>query len=1164
MGNIRLKPAARPCGEQIARTSLKFMFTGRRPVLSIIAILLAVEAVLCVSLAVWLWDSRARHQRVAEVEANRIAAMSEMSVTLALRNIDLALTAMAGELAECAAAAKGCRSTDRILASWSHHSADAQAFFLADPDGVIGQAYFHDAGLQSAQTDIRDREYFQLLRDGRESGLAISGPQTGRLTNRMALNLARAVRSAQGHFLGVVIASLDLSQLRRILHTANLGQQGAIGLRDKDMAVITRVPDAPLGNARVSEELQRMLTADPLQGVYRAVAPLDGVARTVAYRKSSVYPLYVSAGLSEEDYLAHWHKELRWGLTALGALSGLVLVAGVALVRAHRMQREELRRRRAAQAERLRALEKTEAILRNASDGVHLLDAQGRLLECNDRFCHMLGYTREELMGASVTSWDAGFEPEDLVAVKLPGLFKGKSARMLETQHRTKGGELLDVEITLSTFEMDGAPCLFAASRDISDRKRMMKSLAASEARFRQFFEENNSVILTVDPVTGRIHNANPAASAYYGYPLATLVQMNIADINTQSVEELAKARASVVRLEQKYFVFRHRLSTGEIRDVEVHSTPVEVDGRKQLFSIVYDITERQRARERLQLAASVFSHAHEGIMITDPEGVILDVNKSFTRITGYEREEVLGRNPRLLKSDRHPPQYHETLWHDLLTKGHWYGETWNRRKDGSVYVETLNITAVNDESGRLQCYVGLFSDITAFKEHQNQLEHIAHHDALTNLPNRVLLNDRLQQAMHQTQRRKRSMAVVFLDLDGFKAVNDTHGHEMGDMLLIAVGQRLQTELREGDTLARVGGDEFVAILSDFGRPDECETVLERLLEATSRPVELKDVSLRVTASIGATIYPQDPSDPEQLMRHADQAMYQAKQDGRNRYRLFDLVQDSAVRTRREGLEDIRRALDGGEFRLAHQPKVNLRTGEVIGTEALIRWQKPDGRWVLPGEFMAILDDHPLAVDVGEWVIRTALAHMAQWRTQGLALSVSVNVAGRQLQQPDFLPRLQALLAEQPGLPPGSLSLEILETSALEDVARVSGLIEACKDIGVDFALDDFGTGYSSLAYLKLLPVNCLKIDQSFVRQLITEPESRAIIEGIMGLARAFNREVIAEGVESVAHGHLLMALGCDLVQGYGIARPMPAPELPGWVDEWVLRREWLALRQAA
>lgn len=546
----------------------------------------------------------------------------------------------------------------------------------------------------------------------------------------------------------------------------------------------------------------------------------------------------------------------------------------------------------------------------------------------------------------------------------------------------------------------------------------------------------------------------------------------------------------------------------------------------------------------RLQLAASVFTHAREGIIITDADGTIVEVNDTFTRITGYPREEALGQNPQMLQSGRHGPEYYAAMGKTLIEKGHWTGEAWNRRKNGEVYAELLTISAVQDATGKTRNYVALFTDITAMKEHEQQLEHIAHHDALTSLPNRVLLADSLQQAMVQSQRRNRSLAVVYFDLDGFKAVNDTHGHDVGDELLIAIAQRMKDALREGDTLARIGGDEFVAVLVDLERPQDCETVLERLLQAAADPVTVRQQVLHVSASIGVTLYPQDGA-------NADQAMYQAKQAGKNRYHLFDVDQDAAVQTQRESLEHIRRALDQREFVLYYQPKVNMKIGEVIGAEALIRWQHPERGLLPPAAFLPIIEDHTISVELGEWVIDTALTQMTEWHAAGLNIPVSVNIGARQLQQDDFATRLSELIAAHPDVQPCCLELEVLETSVLEDMAQVSEVLHACRAIGVRFVLDDFGTGYSSLTYLKRLPAELLKIDQSFVRGMLDDRGDLAIVEGVMGLARAFRREVIAEGVETVAHGDLLLSLGRELAQGYGIARPMPAAELPGWVAIW-------------
>ncbi len=575
------------------------------------------------------------------------------------------------------------------------------------------------------------------------------------------------------------------------------------------------------------------------------------------------------------------------------------------------------------------------------------------------------------------------------------------------------------------------------------------------------------------------------------------------------------------------------------------------------LMGSFHDIAERREAHERLQLAASVFTHAREGITITDTRGTIIDVNDTFTRITGYSREEAIGNNPRMLQSGRQGPEFYAAMWKSLAEQGHFTGEVWNRRKNGELFAEIITISAVRNPLGATTHYVALFTDITSIKENERKLERIAHYDALTGLPNRVLLSDRLQQAMARCQRKGHSLAVAFIDLDGFKAVNDLHGHEQGDDLLVALAQRLQSSLREGDTLSRMGGDEFVAVLSDLEHLHDCHPVLDRMLRAAADPVRLGDRLFQLSASIGVTLFPADGVGPDLLIRHADQAMYQAKQAGKNRYHLFDVEHDTAVKTQREEIARLRQALETQEFVLHYQSKVNMRTGQVIGAEALIRWNHPQRGLLPPAAFLPTMHDHAISLEVGDWVIATALQQMATWKSQGLDLPVSVNIDAQHLQKEGFSHRLATLLAAQPQVPASHLELEILETSALEDMAQVSAIMHRCQAMGVRFALDDFGTGYSSLTYLKRLGAEVIKIDQSFVRDMQTDPDDLAIVQGVIGLARAFHREVIAEGVETIAHGSVLLPLGCECAQGYGIARPMPAGELPQWVQHWRPDRAW-------
>jgi diguanylate cyclase (GGDEF)-like protein len=451
--------------------------------------------------------------------------------------------------------------------------------------------------------------------------------------------------------------------------------------------------------------------------------------------------------------------------------------------------------------------------------------------------------------------------------------------------------------------------------------------------------------------------------------------------------------------------------------------------------------------------------------------------------------------------------------------------------------------------------------DITEMKEYERQLEYIAHYDALTGLPNRVLKSDRLRQAMIQAERRNEKIAVVYLDLDGFKQVNDSYGHSIGDQLLIALSVRMKQALREGDTLSRLGGDEFVAILVGMEDISSALSIIQRLLDATSQAITIDDIIVQVSASIGITFYSQyDSVDADQLIRQADQAMYQAKQSGKNRYHIFDSEQDRNIRLKHESLDRIQQALDENEFILYYQPKVNMRTGALVGAEALIRWQHPTQGLIPPLEFLPVIENHPLSIKIGEWVMNEAISQIQRWKAQGLDLPVSINVGAKQLLHGDFVERMKFILAQHENFNSSSLKIEVLETSALEDVTLASNIIDECKKLEIYFALDDFGTGYSSLAYLKRLPVVTLKIDQGFVRDMLEDRDDLAILEGIIGLAKAFDREVIAEGVETSEHGQKLLLLGCDLAQGYGIARPMPAEKMIEWSHKWDKDHEWLVL----
>jgi len=638
---------------------------------------------------------------------------------------------------------------------------------------------------------------------------------------------------------------------------------------------------------------------------------------------------------------------------------------------------------------------------------------------------------------------------------------------------------------------------------------------------------------------------------AHREFPLSDNIGKSVDEIYAPQVAAVYKQALQEANREGHVFGYQY----AQEENGKTHWFELSVAKKKESHEVAHfivlshEITHRKEAEAKLKLAASVFTYAREGIMITNASGEIVEVNDTFSLITGYSYKEVVGHNPRVLKSGRQGEFFYKQMWHSLLEKGHWYGEISNRRKSGEVYIQMTSISAIYDENGVVQSYVALFTDITTMKEHEKQLEYIAHYDALTSLPNRVLFADRLRQAMVQTERRKKELAVVYLDLDGFKVINDQYGHHVGDELLVTIAGRMEEALRQSDTISRLGGDEFVAVLADLNNQDECTPILERLLKATSEPVVINNHIIQVSSSIGVTLYPKDGVDADQLLRHADLAMYQSKQAGKNRYHFFDIEYDKAIKQYNAHLEDVVSAIANEEFVLYYQPKVNLKTHKLIGLEALIRWHHPKKGFLLPHSFLPIVEDHILSIKLGEWVIERALKQMSAWMKEGFMISVSINIGAHQLQDPSFTEYLQTMLLRYPDVPAHLVELEILETSALEDMVHVSQIMQECKALGVRFALDDFGTGYSSLSYLRKLPIDILKIDQSFIRNLLHDSDDLAIVEAIIGLSKAFELSVIAEGVETQEHAELLLKHGCELAQGYGIAYPMHPDSMIIWKD---------------
>lgn len=578
-----------------------------------------------------------------------------------------------------------------------------------------------------------------------------------------------------------------------------------------------------------------------------------------------------------------------------------------------------------------------------------------------------------------------------------------------------------------------------------------------------------------------------------------------------------------------------------------------------RLVATLADVQERRSAQERERLSSSLFQNLHEGLVIVDAELRILEVNPTYCRITGAPREELLGTVPQLLSSsstDAITRQQQSAIWAGLRGQGHWSGEVVERRRNGDPCALHVSIFTVHDPEGAVRYRVMMISDITEQRLQRERLERQAHYDELTRLPNRTRLTQLLADAMASADRQGHLLAVCYIDLDHFKSVNERFGHSAGDRLLVELAARLRSALRAhsswSDVAARLGGDEFVLLLR-ADTVEEARLAVERVLRVIAAPYVL-DPTLEpaaITASMGATVYPIDRSDADTLLRHADHAMYFAKQQGRNGYQFFDPEHNRRAEERVLALGRVQEAIDRHELVLYFQPKVDLRRSLVLGFEALLRWNHPEHGLLSPAHFLPVVENTGLSARVGDWVLAQALDQLQMWQGQGLDLSVSVNVSARHLQEPDFVQRLSELLARHPKPLGARLELEILETAALADVAYTSTLLERCTALGVRCALDDFGTGYSTLTYLKRLPVQVLKIDRSFVHNMLGDAQDRAIVEGVISLARTFSCTAVAEGVETPAQARMLLEMGCEIGQGAGIAEPMPAADVARWVRSW-------------
>lgn len=841
---------------------------------------------------------------------------------------------------------------------------------------------------------------------------------------------------------------------------------------------------------------------------------------------------------------------LLWLFTVTLVLTGLIVVA----LQAGRNRAEK--KLEVALQHEAEALNELRVMLNTSGEGFWKVDQSGIIVETNDAYCHLSGYARDEIVGAHISKFEAIEQTPEEIAAHIRIVVEQGYDRF-ETRHRHRDGHLIDIEV--STSFVQETNCFIAFLHDITERKLAQTELQRRQDLLNEAQQLGQLGSWGLNLVSGelrwtdevyRIFELDPAqfSPSYKNF-------LNV--IHPDDRDRVNQAYTQSLEDRQPYDI-EHRLlfADGRIKWVREHcSSEFDASG-KPLRSVgaVQDITEQRLAAEQLRIAAVTFE-TQEAILITDRDANILRVNHAFEILSGYSAAEIIGQNPRILQSGRHDAAFYQAMWSDLLGTGKWSGEIWDRRKNGKIYPKSMTITAVYGDHHQVTHYVAVSSDISLRKQTEQKIHQLAFYDPLTQLPNRRLLQDRLQQAMAVSMRSGRYGAVLFLDLDHFKVINDTQGHEVGDMLLIEVARRLQNSVREGDSVARLGGDEFVVVLEELStQPDEAasqtELVAEKIRSELNHPCMLGGNECHTAPSIGISMFRGHLENAGELLKHADVAMYQAKQSGRNAIRFFDPQMQVALEKRAALETDLRQALARQQFILHYQVQVDSH-GKAVGAEVLLRWKHPGRGFVFPDQFIPLAEETGLIVPIGLWVLQTACARLKAWQEDALTrdLTLAVNVSAKQFHQADFVEQVQQVLLES-GIKPSLLKLELTESTVLENVQDTIEKMHKIKQLGVNFSMDDFGTGYSSLQYLKRLPLDQIKIDRSFVSDITSDPNDAAIVQAIIVMTKALELNVIAEGVETEAQRDFLGKHGCHAFQGYLFSKPVVVEEF-----EALLRR---------
>ncbi len=782
------------------------------------------------------------------------------------------------------------------------------------------------------------------------------------------------------------------------------------------------------------------------------------------------------------------------------------------------------------------------SLMEQVSDAIIVFRAEsGVIVDCNEQACSDMDYTRDELLRMTIFDFTTRLKYGPLWQAELE-IISREEHRIIETKHRRRDGTIFPVEINARLIQKNNERYIVAVARNLTERKRAETQLHLQDTALNT---SANAVVITDKNAV--IQWANPAFSKMTGYSPEEAIGMLPKDLvksGVQPREFYDELWNTILNGEVWHGELVNKRKDGTVYAEEMTITPVYAENSAitHFIAVKQDISERKKNEEQLREAAAVMQNTHEGVVITDTTPHIIAVNDAYTTITGYSREEAIGKDPSILNSGRQDDSFYEFMWKTLLKDGFWQGELWNRRKNGEIYPQWLSISAVLNDKQQPVRYIGVFSDISKLKESQSQLEFLAHHDPLTRLFNRSAVESRMEHELELAKRHHLALSVLFIDLDRFKQVNDSFGHLIGDELLCSVAERLRARLRDGDILGRLGGDEFILLAVPLQEKQDAAVIARDILLALSEPFNLSTGhELFIGGSIGISLFPDNGLTVAELTKNADAAMYLAKENGRNQFSFYTPELNSDARMKLELENDLRRAVLHNELHLHYQAKVNIDSGQISGAEALVRWKRSDGSWISPKEFIPVAEKSGVILSIGNWVIDQTCSQIRTWIKEGLPeICVAVNVSARQFRS-GHLDNLVRNALEKYDIEPHRLELELTESMLMNDPERAIDTMDKLKKIGVKISLDDFGTGYSNFGYLRRFPIDSLKIDQSFVRGVAIKPDDAMIVDSIIGLAQRMKLHVIAEGVETADQLHYLRTNHCDEIQGFYFSKALSA-----------------------